>query len=60
MGAFANPAGIGIMNELAVKKRIKLTVNGMMNKPVTDAGFVNITRLWITDVKSIVTAVPVR
>ena len=59
MRTFANPAGIRIKNEFSVKIRIQNPMNGVMDKPVTNAGFVNIPWFWVIYFERLISAVPI-
>lgn len=54
MRAFVDLTGIRIGDECFGKKRIKDTANGVMQKSVTDCGFMNIARFWIADIKCLI------
>jgi hypothetical protein len=57
--SFANSAGIGVKNEFPVKIWIQNPINGVMNQPVANAGFMNISRLRIINFERLITAVPI-
>ncbi len=54
-----DPTGIGIKNELPIEIWVKNPVNGMVDKPVADTGFVDISRFRIVDFESLVSAMSV-
>ena len=59
MYAFVSAAGERVKNELAVEMRIQNAVNGVVQKPVAHAGFVNIARFGIIDFEGMILAVPI-
>lgn len=54
MRAFVDLAGIRIGDEYFGKKWIKDAMNRVMQKSVTDCGFMNIARFWIADIKCLI------
>lgn len=59
MRSFAEPAGIRISDERSVKIGIQNPIYGMVYQPVTDAGFMNIARLWVADIEGFIPSVAV-
>lgn len=59
MRAFIFTARKGVGDKSPVKKGIKQPVNRMMNQPVSDAGFVDVSGFRVANVKSVITAVAV-
>lgn len=55
--AFFISARIGICDESFVKKWIENSVDGMVQKPIAHAGFVNISWFLVIDFESLITAV---
>ena len=60
MSALIHTAGIRIGDKRSVEKRIKLMIHGVMKQAISNAGFVNMSWLWISNVKTLVSAVTVR
>ena len=52
MGAFANPAGVRIRNKSRFEYPIEYSKNSMMQNAVSDSSFVNVSTLWIINIKT--------
>jgi len=59
MRSFADPTGIRIIYEHPVKMRIQNPVNSVMDEPVADAGFVDVSRLRVVYFERLISAVPI-
>ncbi len=59
MHAFVSSAGERVENKFAVEIWIQNPINGVMQKPVADAGLVNIARLWVVDFEGVIRPVPI-
>lgn len=57
MHAFVFLAGKRIRDKLFIKKRIKDSVNRVMQQPVSHAGLMNIPGLWVIDFELLIGAV---
>ncbi len=60
MRALPDPARIRVVDERLVKKRVELSVHGMMQKTITHARLVDIARLGVADFKMFVASMSVR
>ena len=57
MRTFAPPTRIRIADKPLVEKRIQFSIQRMMQQPVADSSFVDVTRLWVGDFESVVCTV---
>jgi hypothetical protein len=60
VGALTDPAGVGVMDEPAVKIWIQFPVECVVEEPVTHRGFVDVAGFWVADSEMPVTTVLVR
>jgi len=49
-------AGKRVRNEFLIKKWIENLVDCMMKQSIANPGFMNMPRLWIRDIESVITA----
>jgi hypothetical protein len=59
VGTFADLAGKGISDELFGEEWIQNSVNGVMEKTVTDGGFVDVARFGVVDLEMLVLAMSI-
>jgi len=53
-------ARIRVARKRPVEKRIELSIESVVHEPITNRGLMDITRLWVANLKMVIEPVPVR